>query len=70
MGSLVQEFLYETSDAVDTLSHWRCRSLSIRHQMQDSLIDSGCRSHYTRKRLHETLNQTIDSVLSIQYSGC
>ena len=46
----MQESLYQTADAGDTLSDSRCRSLSIR-QMQESLI---------RQRMQEKLYQIAD----------
>ena len=33
----MQETLYKTADAGDTLSHSGCKSLSIRQQMQETL---------------------------------
>ena len=50
----MQETLYQTADAVDSLSDSGCRRLSIRQRMQetlyqtadagDSLLDIACRS--------------------------
>ena len=54
----MQETLYQTADAGDTLSASGCKSLSIRQWMQEtlyqtadaevSLLDSGCRRHSIR----------------------
>ena len=54
MRRMMQESLYETVDAGDTISDRKCRIHSITQQMQDSvyktvdaalsLLDSGCRS--------------------------
>ena len=62
---------HQTADAGDTLSDSRCRSLSIRQWMQESLnqtadagetlSDSGCRSLSIRQRMQETLYQTKDA---------
>ena len=62
----MQESLYQTADAGDTLSNSGCRSLSIRQRMQKSLfqtadagvsqLDSGCRRHsYETADAGETL---------------
>ena len=67
----MQETLYQTADAGDSLSDSGCRSLSIRQRMQEflyktgdakaSLSDSGCRSLSIRQRMQETLYQTADA---------
>ena len=36
----MQETLYKTADAGDTLSHSGCKSLSIRQQMQETLYQT------------------------------
>ena len=57
----MQETLYQTADAVETLSASGCRSLPIRERTQEtlyqaanaevSLLDSGCRRHFIRQRM-------------------
>ena len=64
----MQEFLYHTAYAGDTLLDNGCRSLSIRQRMQktlyqtadagDTLSDSGCRRHSIRQRMQKSLYQT------------
>ena len=79
----MQETLYETTDAGDyqtanagfSLSETRCRSISIRQRMQEtlyqtadagvSLSDSGCRRLSIRQRMQETLYQTVDAGVSL-----
>ena len=61
----MQETLYQTADAGDSLSDSGCRRHSIRHRLQeylfqtadagDSLSDSGCRRLSIGQRMQETL---------------
>ena len=61
----MQETLYQTADAGDSLSD-RCRRFSIRHaDAGDSQSNSGCRSLSIRQRMQETLYQTADAVDSL-----
>ena len=65
----MQETLYQTADAGDSLSDSGCRRHSIRQQMHESLhqtadagvspSDSGYRRHSIRQRIEETLYQTL-----------
>ena len=74
----MQETLYQTVDAGDSLSDSGCRRLSIRQGMQETLLqtvdagdspsDSGCRSLSFRQRKQETLYQTADAEVSHQLS--
>ena len=76
----MQEYLYQTADAGDTISASVCRSLSIRQRMQEtlyqtadaevSLSDSDCRSLSIRQRMQEKLYQTADAEVSLSDSGC
>ena len=76
----MQESLYQTADAGDTISASVCRSLSIRQRMQEtlyqtadaevSLLDSGCRSLSIRQRMQEKLYQTADAEVFLSDSGC
>ena len=66
----MQESLYETADAGNTLSDSGCRRLSIRKRIQETLYqtadaevflsDSGCRSLSIRQRMQEKLYQTAE----------
>ena len=58
----MQESLYQTADAGDTLSDSRCRSLSIRQRLQESLNqteDAGKNS--IRQRMQKSLYLTADA---------
>ena len=70
----MQETLYQTADAGDTLSASGCRCLSIRQRMQYILSDSRCRKlsirprmleQSTRQRMQETFYQTADAEVSL-----
>ena len=71
MRQRMQETLYQDR---------RCRSLSIRHQMQGSLLqtadagvsvlDSRCRRYSIRQRMQDTFYQAADAGLSLSDSGC
>ena len=56
----MQETLYQTADARDSISDSRCRSFYIRQQMQEIISNSGCKGQY----------QTADAVVSISDNGC
>ena len=58
----MNESLYQTADAGDTLSDSECRSFS--------LSDSGCWRHSIRERMQECLYQTADAEVSLSDSGC
>ena len=47
----MQETLYQTADAGDSLSDIGCRSLSIRQRMQETI----------KQRMQETLYQSVDA---------
>ena len=55
----MQESLYQTADAEDSLSDSGCRRQSIRQRMQESY----------RQRTQETLYQTVDAEVSLSESG-
>ena len=58
----MQESLYPTADAGDSLSDSGCRTFSIRQRMQDFLCqtaDAGGLS--IRQRMQESLYQTADA---------
>ena len=57
----MQETLYQTADAGDTLSE---------ADAEVSLSDSGCRRHSIRQRMQETLYQPADAGVSLSDSGC
>ena len=67
----MQETIYQTADAEDSLSDSGCRRLSIRQRMVGTLYqtadavvspsDSGCRRHSIRQRMQETLYQKADA---------
>ena len=56
----MQESLYQTADARDSLSDSGCRSLYIRKRMQETISDSECKR----------LDPTVDAGESISDSGC
>ena len=57
----MQETLYQTADAGDSISDSGCRSLSFRQQMQESLYQKADAEDSTRQRMQETLYQTTDA---------
>ena len=56
----MQETLYQTANARDSISDSRCRSFYIRQQMQEIILDSECKGQY----------QTADAVVSLSDNGC
>ena len=56
----MQETLYQTADAEETLSDSGCRRLSIRQRMHEVI----------RQQMQETLYQTADAVVSPSDSRC
>ena len=57
----MQESLYQTADAGDTLSDSVCRSLHIRQRMQETLYQPA---------MQEFLHQTVDAGETLSDSGC
>ena len=57
----MQESLYQTADAGDSISDGGCRSLSIRQRLQESLYQT---------RMQETLYQIADAGDPLSDSGC
>ena len=57
----MQESLYQTADAGDSLSDSGCRRLYQTADAEDSLLDSGCRRLSIRQRMQEFLFQTVDA---------
>ena len=67
----MQETLYQTPDAEDSLSDSGRRSLSIRQPIQETVYqtsDAGDR-HSIRQRIQATLYQTADEEDSLSESG-
>ena len=62
----MQETLYHTADARDTLSASGCRSLSISPaDAGDTLSASGIRHLFIIQRMQEKLYQTADAEVSL-----
>ena len=61
MRQRMQESLYQTADAGDSLSDSGCRRLSIRQPMQETLY---------HQRMQVSLHQTADAGDSLSDSGC
>ena len=57
----MQETLYQTADAGDSLSDSGCRSLSIRERMQETLFQTADAGISIRQRMQETLLQTANA---------
>ena len=66
MRQRLQESLYQTEDAGDSLSDSGYRRFSIRQHMQEYLpSDSECRNLSIKQRMQETLYQTGDAGVSL-----
>ena len=74
----MQESLYQTVDAADSLSDSGCRRFSIRQRMQETLYQTVDAGDYQtadagdsiRQQMQETLYQTAIGVDSPSDSGC
>ena len=66
----MQETLYQTAGAGDTLSDSGCRSLPIRQRMQEYLHLTADAEDSIRQRMQETLYQTADAGHSLSDIGC
>ena len=75
----MQESLYQTAVAEDSLSDSGCRSLSFRLRMQETLYQQWMRNSLYqradagdtfRQRMQESLYQTADAEVSRSDSGC
>ena len=57
----MQETLYQTADAADSLSDSGCRRLSTRQRMQETLHQTADAVDSIRQWMQETLHQTANA---------
>ena len=68
----MQESLYQTADARDSVSDSRCKQLYRRQRMQETISDSGCWSLYIKQTISDSrckrLYQTADAGCRVSIS--